>query len=201
MPTFKSTHSTALMDSAQLVDRIRDFAQEQLSPPRVAHVARVALLTVDLCVRFDVDADSGLLAAWGHDLAREWSHEALLSTAVKDGQPISPLEREHPVLLHGRVGALILSDRFSVSDEEVLDAVRHHTLGHRRLGTLGKVLYVADYFEPGRGFLGAATRRVIAGDDLDQMVLAAIDDVRRRGLELAEPTQQLETELQRRVTD
>ncbi len=189
------------MDSAQLVDRIRDFAHKQLSPLRVAHVGRVALLTVDLCLRFDVDTDSGLLAAWGHDLAREWSHEALLSTAVKDGQPISPLEREHPVLLHGRVSALILSGTFSVSDEEVLDAVRHHTLGHRHLGTLGKVLYVADYFEPGRGFLGAATREVIAGDDLDQMVLAAIGDVRRRGLALAEPTAQLETELQRRVTD
>ena len=200
MPTFKSTHSTASMDSAQLVDRIRDFAHKQLSPPRVAHVGRVALLTVGLCARFDVATDCGLVAAWGHDLAREWSHERLLSTAVNDGQPVSPLERQHPVLLHGRVSALILSDTFSVDDEAVLDAVRHHTLGHRRLGTLGKVLYVADYFEPGRGFLGAATREVIAGDNLDQMVLAAIDDVRRRGLPLAEPTVQLETELRRRVT-
>ena len=201
MPTFKSTHSTALMDSARLVDRICDFAHRQLSPPRVAHVERVARLTVDLCTRFAVDTDRGLVAAWGHDLAREWSPERLLSTAVNDGQPISPLERQHPVLLHGRVSALILSDTFSVGDESVLDAVRHHTLGHRYLGTLGKVLYVADYFEPGRGFLGAATRGVIAGDNLDQMVLAAIGDVRRRGLSLAEPTAQLETELQRRVTD
>ena len=200
MPTFSVTTSTGRMPRGDVVELVCAYAREQLSPARAAHVERVAQLSAELCRRFGVDVQRGLLAACGHDIAREWPHERLMSEAARCGEPVSPFERNHPVLLHGRVAALILRDRFNVTDPAVLNAVRHHTLGHPQMGQLEKLLFVADYFEPGRGFLTPQSRAAVEGDDLDQMVLAAIADVRRRGLSVAQPTAVLEAQLQRRVT-
>jgi len=41
------------------------------------------------------------------------------------------------------------------TDPGVLDAVRYHSLGSARWDDVGRMLYLADYLEPGRGFDGA----------------------------------------------
>lgn len=160
---------------------------------------RVAKLTRTLCRRFGVSERNGLCAAWAHDIAREWPPQELLAWSLRvNGPPEDPpgdFERRHPVLLHGAVAARLLVERFDVRDPEVLSAVRHHTLGHPDMGLLARVLFVADYFEPGRSFLTAQTRAVTEGDNLDEMVCRAIEDVIGRGLELAPVT----AELYRRV--
>ena len=38
------------------------------------------------------------------------------------------------------------------SDRGVLDAVRYHSLGYAAWDDVGKMLYLADYLEPGRAF-------------------------------------------------
>jgi HD superfamily phosphohydrolase YqeK len=38
------------------------------------------------------------------------------------------------------------------TDQGVLDAVRYHSLGYARWDDVGKMLYLADYLEPGRPF-------------------------------------------------
>jgi nicotinate-nucleotide adenylyltransferase len=70
--------------------------------------------------------------------------------AKKDGKPISRLERKKPSLLHSRAGAVLLRERFGVGDEEVLAAVRDHTLGSSAMGPLEKIVYIADKIEPTR---------------------------------------------------
>lgn len=37
-----------------------------------------------------------------------------------------------------------------VTDDAVLEAIRYHTLGHDRLGRIGRALIAADFLEPGR---------------------------------------------------
>lgn len=50
---------------------------------------------------------------------------------------------------HGPAAAFRLENE-GVDDRELLRAVRWHTVGSRRFGTLGKALLVADALEPGR---------------------------------------------------
>src|SRR5699024_7290016 len=71
---------------------------------------------------------------------------------------------------HGEVGAEIIQDELKITDEEILNAVRCHTIGAVQMTTLDKIVYVADYVEPGRDFPGANYAREVAFADLDDGV-------------------------------
>ncbi|HBC4834740.1 TPA: bis(5'-nucleosyl)-tetraphosphatase (symmetrical) YqeK, partial [Enterococcus faecalis] len=55
-------------------------------------------------------------------------------------------------------------------DEEILQAIRVHTTGAAKMSLLDKIIYVADYIEPGRDFPGVKEAREIALVDLDAAV-------------------------------
>lgn len=67
---------------------------------------------------------------------------------------------------HGVVGAELLKDELGIWDEDILNAVRHHTTGAAIMSKLEQVIYMADYIEPARDFDGVQTARKITADDL-----------------------------------
>ena len=116
------------------------------SAARREHIARVAALMDEWAARLglsEVDRVRWRAAGWLHDSLRDADPEALhaeLGTEFSDFP--APL-------LHGPAAAARLGDAV---DAEVADAIRYHTLGHPRLGRLGRTLYLADFLEPGRAF-------------------------------------------------
>ncbi|HET6233144.1 MAG TPA: HD domain-containing protein [Longimicrobiaceae bacterium] len=115
-------------------------------PKRREHVARVAALMREWAEALGLGAD---------DVAR-WAAAGTLHDALRDADP-DELRREvppelrglHDALLHGPAAAERLKDE---ADEEMLDAIRYHTLGYAGFGRLGRALYLADFMEPGRRF-------------------------------------------------
>ena len=55
-----------------------------------------------------------------------------------------------PAILHGKAGAVILRERFGITDREFLEAVSCHTTGMPGMSDLAKIVYIADYIEPNR---------------------------------------------------
>jgi 2-amino-4-hydroxy-6-hydroxymethyldihydropteridine diphosphokinase len=105
---------------------------------------------------------AGLMASWAPDLTTtdvdglRFTAAGYLHDVLRDAEPES-LRRHVPPdlatlagpLLHGPAAAERLRLE-GVEDGELLTAVAYHTLGHRRLGVLGRALYAADFLEPGR---------------------------------------------------
>ena len=105
-----------------------------VTPERRAHIERVAALLDRWAVaRRTPDAERArwLKAAWLHD-------------ALRDAPAANELE-------HGPLAAERAA-RDGEADQGVLDAVRYHSLGYARWDDVGKMLYLADYLEPGRVF-------------------------------------------------
>jgi len=105
-----------------------------VTPDRRAHIERVA----------------GLLSAWAMPMGvaegerARWLRAAWLHDALRD----APAETE---LEHGPRAAVRAAQE-GETDPGVLDAVRYHSLGYARWEDVGKMLYLADYLEPGRPF-------------------------------------------------
>ena len=76
----------------------------------------------------------------------------LYALASEDNNGISELESDRSVLLHGKAGAVILKKKFGIRDEEILNAVRWHTSGRPDMSGLEKIVYMADFLEPGRKY-------------------------------------------------
>jgi nicotinate-nucleotide adenylyltransferase len=171
--------------------RLDAFLARTLSPRRYVHSRAVAELCRQLCLRFGYDPEAGYFTGLGHDAAREMPEKELLAEALASGWPIDSYEKENPVLLHAPVSALILKRDFGVDDEEVLEAVRRHTLGSPALGLLGKILFVADYCEPNRKFIDERFRSACFSLPLDGMLVYILDNEKTRGHEPAPITREM----------
>ena len=173
---------------------LKVFLKKNLSTPRFEHSLSTSRFCRNLAERFGVDPGLGLLAGLGHDIAREIPGKKILSLVEADAL-MTDLEREKTVLLHGRAGARMLKENFGILDEDVLDAVRFHTLGRPGFGRLGKILFISDYLEPLRKFIDDEFRGRVLGLSLDEMVLAVVEHSKKREKTLAAITREMYDEL------
>lgn len=128
----------------------------------------------DLAPLWEVDAAKACKAGWLHDYARSLGGPQLLALARKHGIPVDDIERQVPVLLHGRVGAAMIKADRLCHDPEVLAAVRDHVTGDAGMNSLGRLLFVADMVEPGRDYPGVENLRRLAADDPGEALRACI---------------------------
>ncbi len=127
-------------------------AWARVGEKRRAHIARVVTLVDAWAPHVAADAGEARAmhdAALWHDALRDAPEGELRALAATDEQADAT---STPVdLLHGPASAAMLA-RTGERRVEVLDAVRWHTLGSAGWGPVGRVLYLADFLEPGRKF-------------------------------------------------
>ncbi|HYG56678.1 MAG TPA: bis(5'-nucleosyl)-tetraphosphatase (symmetrical) YqeK, partial [Symbiobacteriaceae bacterium] len=99
-----------------------------------------------------------------------------LEEGRRRGLIIDPAEEAQPHLLHGPVAAALLAEQGLITDQAVLDAIRWHTTGRPGMSMLEKVIWVADYIEPGRHFPEVSKVRLAATQDLDRALIMALDN-------------------------
>lgn len=132
-------------------ETIKAVLAETLSPKRVEHIQRVADTARRLALQHGLDPERATIAAWLHDMARETPGHQLLAECRRRGVTILPIDEVNPMpRLHGRLGALLASERFGIRDPEILEAIASHTLGRVGMSPLEMVVFLADYSEPGR---------------------------------------------------
>ncbi len=153
------------------------------------HVQRVREVAVELARRHRVDAALVDLGAAAHDVARATNGAALLEEARRLGLAIHPVEREAPFLLLGPVAAAWLEQENTIADPRVLEAIRWHTVGRRAMGTVAKVVFLADKLDPEKVACSANLGVVaaLARESLDRALLEYLNQemlsiLRRGGL-------------------
>ncbi len=134
-----------------LRERVINWLRSNVPEPRLRHVIRVEKMAIELATKHRLDAEKAAQAGLMHDLAKFFKSDRLLTMAREDGILLDPVDEANPHLLHAEVGAIVARDEFGIRDEEVLDAIRNHTLGKPDMSLISCVVYLADGLEPGRG--------------------------------------------------
>jgi 2-amino-4-hydroxy-6-hydroxymethyldihydropteridine diphosphokinase len=127
----------------------------QVSERRRAHIDRVVALLATWAERMglpDDEASRWLAAGVLHDALRD-APLPMLRALTGDGSTSQDL-------LHGPAAAN-RAEQDGERRQDVLEAVRFHTVGSTDWKRTGKALYMADFLEPGRAFL-IAERAFIA---------------------------------------
>lgn len=118
-----------------------------------------------LALCHDVDPDKAALAGILHDYGKVYP-ESVQATIAQEQNLADKLLYQEPQLLHAPVGSWLVNRDFNIAEEDILKAIRWHTTGHVKLDSLGLIIYVADFCEPGRPFTEAEAVRKLADVDL-----------------------------------
>nr|WP_317945720.1 bis(5'-nucleosyl)-tetraphosphatase (symmetrical) YqeK [Carnobacterium maltaromaticum] len=153
------------LDRISLLERV----QMQMSERRFKHVLGVEEMAIALAGRYGASLEAASIAALTHDYAKERDSDEMREIIQREGFPLELLEYGNEIW-HGPVGAYLVQKELGIDDEDILDAIRHHTVGASEMSLLEKIIYVADYIEPGRDFPGVAEARKLAITDLDAAV-------------------------------
>jgi len=184
-----------------VIQRIETAARETLSTERFLHSRNTAIHAYDLCRRFGLDPMEGYLAGIGHDLAKQIENKQMLIIVKTAGMDISALEMDKPNLLHGKAAAVLLRERFSIHNKDVLEAVAIHTSGSENMGQLAKVIFIADKTEPSRN-IDTALRKMCREDTLDNILLAVLErsiaKVKAKGMDISDDSLRLLKKLKER---
>lgn len=139
--------------------------KEQVSEKRFKHILGVEQAALELAQANDYELEKASVAALVHDYAKERSDSEFKALIVQTGLEQDLLNWNN-FIWHGVVGAEIIKKELKITDEEILNAVRRHTVGAKEMTTLDQIVYVADYIEPGRDFPGVDQARQLAAESL-----------------------------------
>lgn len=143
--------------------------QMQMSEARFEHVLGVEQSAIALAKRYGCSVEKASIAALTHDYAKERSADEFRFIIENKGFDLNLL-RWGNAIWHGLVGAYFVEHELGITDHDILEAIRLHTTGAPQMSLLSKIIYVADYIEPGRDFPGVEEARRLAVLDLDQAV-------------------------------
>ncbi len=141
----------------RLKKEILPYLEEHLKPSRLKHTMNVTKLAVEMAEQYGADQNKAEIAALLHDMAKY---------EKRPGVDMN--------LAHSKIGAEMSREIFGIEDEEILNAIAHHTTGRAGMSTLEKIIFLADAIEPGRHYPGVDEIRRMAETDLDKACIMSL---------------------------
>lgn len=158
--------------------KVRKQLSKALDNKRYEHTQGVAYTAAALAMRYGEDVEKAELAGLLHDCAKCMNNEKKLHICKKNNIAISEAEQRNPFLLHAKVGGHLAKTKYKVDDEDVINAVIYHTTGRPGMSLLEKIVYIADYIEPGRDHVSNLDEvRNLCFQDLDDALLQILGDI------------------------
>ena len=144
---------------------------------RFIHTQGVMYTACALAMCHNADMNQARLAGLLHDCAKCIPNSKKLKICQRENIPVSAAEEASPDLLHAKLGVYISKEKYGVTDREVRQASAYHTTGRPEMTLLEKIIYIADYIEPGRDKApNLPTVRRLAFQDLDETMYVILKD-------------------------
>ena len=156
---------------------IRRRLKKKMDEDRFEHTIGVAYTSVCLAMRYGEDLHKAELAGLLHDCAKCIPNDQKIEMCEKNHILINPVEYKSPYLLHAKLGAFLAETVYEVMDPQILHAIKVHPTGEPDMSLLDKIIYIADYIEPGRDKAeNLPYIRKIAFEDLDACMAEILHD-------------------------
>ena len=157
--------------------KLRKAMKKVQDNKRFEHTLGVAYTAAALAMRYEEDILKAQIAGLLHDCAKCLKDEKILNICKKENMSISEIERRNPYLLHAKAGAVLAKEKYNIDDEDIINAIYNHTTGRPEMSRLEKIIFIADYMEPGRKSApNLALIRKMAFEDLDSTLCKILQD-------------------------
>ncbi len=155
---------------------MKDKLKQYLDEDRYIHSIEVMNLSVELARRYGENEQKAAVAGILHDCAKCLPHDKMMEMCLKYNADIDSIMMEEKALIHGPLGERMARYVFDIQDFDILMSIKYHSTGRKDMTLLDKIIYIADYIEPGRSFSGIDEIRAQVKVNLDRAILMAIDN-------------------------
>lgn len=131
-------------------NEIRKKLKKTLDKGRYEHTEGVMYTAGALAMAHEYSVEQAMLAGLLHDCAKCIPNDEKIRICKENNVPITPVEYEGPYLLHAKLGAYLAETIYEITNPQILHAIKVHTTGEPAMSVLDKIIYIADYIEPGR---------------------------------------------------
>lgn len=158
------------------INKINKKLQKKLDRERYEHTLGVMYTASALAMCHKANVEQAVLAGLLHDCAKCIPNDKKIRLCRKYHLDVSSVELQNPSLLHAKLGAFMAKKKYHVEDYEVLCAIKSHTTGKPAMTLLEKIIYIADYIEPGREELpGMSEVRWLAFHNIDECLYKMLE--------------------------
>lgn len=156
---------------------MRKKLKKDLDKARYEHTKGVMYTAASLAMANGYSIEKAMIAGLLHDCAKCLPTEEKLALCERHHILVSTIEKENPGLLHAKAGMALAEEKYGITDPEILHAIKVHTTGEPNMNILDKIIYIADYIEPGRDQAPhLEVIRQIAFEDLNQCMAEILYD-------------------------
>lgn len=150
---------------------IRKKLETKLKEERYIHTLGVMYTAASMAMRHGADIQKSMTAGLLHDCGKYCDVNEQIRLCRKHDIELSDAELEVPALIHAKLGTYLARQEYGITDSEILNAITYHTTGRPSMTIVEKIVYLADYIEPGRKKIpGLSEVRAAAFDDIDSAV-------------------------------
>lgn len=159
-----------------MLEELREKVRKKMGEKRYIHTLGVEEKAAELAKKNMADEKKCRIAAILHDVAKEMSIDKMRDICQKNfSDELSKEDMDINEILHGFAGYIIARDEFGITDEDILNGIKYHTVGKRGLSLLGRIIYIADGIEKNRNYPAVDEIRKEVEKDLDKGIILEID--------------------------
>ncbi len=147
---------------------MKDKLKKELSEKRYKHCLGVRDEAVKLAEKYGADTKKAEIAGLLHDCAKGLDIDEQIEQCKKYKMVLDAVTLSCKPVIHAPLGAVMAKAEYGIEDEEILEAIRNHTVAKENMSLLDKIIYVADMIEPMRDFNGVEKLRKAAYRDIDE---------------------------------
>lgn len=133
------------MDYTKIEDS-KKWLELNLNEERYRHSLGTAECAKKLAKKYGLDEDKAYYCGLIHDCAKCIPNSELKGMICRC-EDLCDGELENTKTYHAPAGAILAKKEFGVYDEEILSAIRWHTLGKPNMTTFEKIIFLADKIE------------------------------------------------------
>ena len=166
-----------MADSKYDLVKIEKKLKKYLDKDRMIHTHGVMYTAACLAMVHNCDLMQAQTAGLLHDCAKCIPDYKTLQICNKNKISLTEYEMKHPFIIHAKLGAWIAKKKYDIRDKDILNAITWHTTGKACMTSLEKIIYIADYIEPGRKKAkNLDAIRKMAFSDLDETMYMILSD-------------------------
>ncbi|MGN0689335.1 MAG: bis(5'-nucleosyl)-tetraphosphatase (symmetrical) YqeK [Oscillospiraceae bacterium] len=156
------------------IDEFKIILEERLSKKRLTHSFNVADEAVKLANMWGADVEKAYVAGLLHDVCKEISRVEQRKLVEKSRKDVTAEEISVPQLWHGIAGEVYCNTDLGINDDDILNAIRYHTVARKGMSLLEEIIYLADLTSADRDYSDVDYVRKLCKKNISDAMLYAL---------------------------